>query len=566
MNGFQNTYFGDLLHIVTRGKACKSRTEQIDCSKLDHYFETDNTTGDIIVGWYGDDDPECPYNWSFLYKCWVNLLLFTMTMSIYMGSSIVSPGIPDLAQQFGVSRVVATLSMSLFVWAYGFGPLILSPITEISWIGRNGPYIIGLGLFTILQIPNALVNNLAGYLVLRFLSGFLGSPVLATGGATVGDIWRIDGGFMNGLAFWGFGACGGPTIGPLISGYAVQKLGWRWSIWPLLCFNGLAWILIFFTFPETSSATILTRRARYLRKATGNPKYRSQGEIEDEKTSVRTLLYDTLCRPIQLTLTEPVLLCSNLYIAYLYGIMYCFFEAFPLALQGKHGFSTGAMGVAYISGYIGVGFTFLLFCIYNLKVVIPRFNQGKWKPEYRMEPAFLGGIFFPVALFWFGWTTFSSVHWISPIIAFGLFVSATFLLFQGFLSYIGENFPRYLASAYASNGLFRALVGGAFPLFATQMFERLTLQGGCSLLGGLAILLIPITVIFYLFGGKLRAMSKNAGTASEPESSQKQEHDLENAIKGEASPRYDQLDGLHAKDPAARDFSNETSPTLRSES
>ena len=105
----------------------------------------------------------------------------------------------------------------------------------------------------------------------------------------------------------------------------------------------------------------------------------------------------------------------------------------------------------------------------------------------------------------------STVHWVVPLIAFRLFLSGTFLLFQGFLSYIGENFPRYLASAYASNGLFRALVGGAFPLFATQMFDRLTLQGGCSLLGGLAVLLIPITMFFFLYGPKLRAMSKNAG-------------------------------------------------------
>lgn len=35
-----------------------------------------------------------------------------------------------------------------------------------------------------LQIPNALVDNFAGFAILRFLSGFVGSPVLATGGAS----------------------------------------------------------------------------------------------------------------------------------------------------------------------------------------------------------------------------------------------------------------------------------------------------------------------------------------------------------------------------------------------
>ena len=72
------------------------------------------------------------------------------------------------------------------------------------------------------------------------------------------------------------------------------------------------------------------------------------------------------------------------------------------------------------------------------------------------------------------------------------------LPFQAFLACIVENYPRFLASAYASNGLVRALVGGAFLLFARQMFNGLALQGSCSLPGGLAALLFPLTVVFYV--------------------------------------------------------------------
>ena len=55
------------------------------------------------------------------------------------------------------------------------------------------------------------------------------------------------------------------------------------------------------------------------------------------------------------------------------------------------------------------------------------------------------------------------------------------------------------------------------------MFNRLTLQGGCSLLGGLATLLIPITIVFYMYGAKLRAMSKRAGSEQKPPSDEKVE-------------------------------------------
>lgn len=56
----------------------------------------------------------------------------------------------------------------------------------------------------------------------------------------------------------------------------------------------------------------------------------------------------------------------------------------------------------------------------------------------------------------------------------------------------------------------RALVGGVFPLFAVQMYQRLTVQGATSLLGGLLVLLAPIPFIFNKYGPRLRAMSKYA--------------------------------------------------------
>ena len=70
----------------------------------------------------------------------------------------------------------------------GIGPLIFSPLSEIPAIGRNPPYLISFGIFVILCVPTALANNFGGLLVLRFLQGFFGSPVLATGGASLGDM------------------------------------------------------------------------------------------------------------------------------------------------------------------------------------------------------------------------------------------------------------------------------------------------------------------------------------------------------------------------------------------
>ena len=130
---------------------------------------------------------------SLVKKCWVVIAVMLMTSSVYMGSSIWSPAVKEGAEYFGVGEVTSTLGISLFVLGYGVGPLFLAPMTEVPAIGRTVPYIITLGLFCILQVPTALATNFAGFCVLRFLAGFIGSPPLATVGKRTVPQMRLEG-------------------------------------------------------------------------------------------------------------------------------------------------------------------------------------------------------------------------------------------------------------------------------------------------------------------------------------------------------------------------------------
>ena len=73
-------------------------------------------------------------------------------------------------------------------------------------------------------------------------------------------------------------------------------------------------------------------------------------------------------------------------------------------------------------------------------------------PEDRLTVAMVGGILFPVSMFWFAWTAnFNSVHWVVPTIA-GVFLSASILLiFVAYLNYITDSYLMYAASALAAN-------------------------------------------------------------------------------------------------------------------
>lgn len=66
-------------------------------------------------------------------------------------------------------------------------------------------------VFVLFQIPTALAKNFGMLLAFRFLTGFVGSPALATGGATIADMYRPSK-QAYGLTIWGIGAVCGPCL------------------------------------------------------------------------------------------------------------------------------------------------------------------------------------------------------------------------------------------------------------------------------------------------------------------------------------------------------------------
>ncbi len=95
-------------------------------------------------------------------------------------------------KQFRVGATPAAVGLAIYVVGYGVSPLLFGPLSEIAVIGRNWVYIPTFFLFVILWIPTAAVDNYAGLLVLRFLTGFFGSPCLANGGASVGEATVVE--------------------------------------------------------------------------------------------------------------------------------------------------------------------------------------------------------------------------------------------------------------------------------------------------------------------------------------------------------------------------------------
>ncbi|MBE7182631.1 MAG: hypothetical protein INR71_15735, partial [Terriglobus roseus] len=257
-------------------------------------------------------------------------------------------------------------------------------------------------------------------------------------------------------------------------------------------------VVLFFFLPETSSNNILYRRTVRLRAKTGNGKLTCEPELIAESMTGKEVVMMALVRPLTLNFLEPMVFLLNLYIALIYGLLYIWFESFPIVFVGIYGFNLGQEGLSFLGILIGALITIPPFFWYLYKYVEPRFDSnGEIKPELRLPAAMFGCFFVPICLFWFGWSARPSVHWIMPIIGSGFFAVAAFLLFNSVLNYLSDAYPEYAASVLAGNDLFRSSFGTGFPIFASAMYKNLGVAWASSTLAFLGIAFIPIPFVLY---------------------------------------------------------------------
>jgi MFS family permease len=253
-----------------------------------------------------------------------------------------------------------------------------------------------------------------------------------------------------------------------VGGFINQNTSWRWTFYILLIWSGIAYIAVVLFVPETYAPALLEKKAARLRKETKDERYCASCE-KPQMSIIRTIAHSCLA-PIQLLTLEPMCIVLCTFSAVLLGILYLFFEAFPLVFRVNHGFSLQDIGMTFLGLFVGtlvaISTDPLWHRLYSR--LAAKSATTPPPPELRLLPAMAGGILVPVGIFWFAWTTYPSVHWIVPIIGSGVFGAGMLLSFSGVWTFLVDTYPHYAASALAANSFMRSSFAAGFPLFATQ--------------------------------------------------------------------------------------------------
>lgn len=234
-------------------------------------------------------------------------------------------------------------------------------------------------------------------------------------------------------------------------------------------------------------------------------------------------------------LTEPIVGFICLYIACEFATLFSFFAAFPLIFQGIYHFNIEASGLVFLTIVVGclLGTVTVILCnVFLYLPKVPKHPDGQVPPEYRLYPALIGSVGLPIGLFWFAWTARADISWASPVVAIVVFAWGNLCVFVSTTQYLVDTYHGLtVASAMSANGLARYGLGAVFPLFTVQseylpfmmtlkiyiltyliVYTRLGTEWASSLLGFIAVALLPVPWVLFMSGKRLRALSKY-GTA-----------------------------------------------------
>ncbi|KAL4890627.1 MFS general substrate transporter [Aspergillus ambiguus] len=432
------------------------------------------------------ESPSEPSQWPSQKKIFVVTTGLIMLFNSVFDSTIPSGGIRFIADSLDVhNETQLVLPTSVYLIGYVTGPLAFGPLSEIY--GRRSVLVGTFIVFTILTLACAVSPNWPALIIFRTLCGICASSPIAVTGGLFADVYRSPLARGRTMALSMAVTTAGPQFAPSVAGF-IGTVGWRWIFWISLIVAGLTLIPTLFL-PETFQPVLAQRK-------------------ENKENAV---VLKALTRPLYMLFCEPIVSFTCLYLSYASAIFFMYFEAYPLIFQGIYGMSDGVAGLAFLPIAVGACIGLVIFWWYDSVLQSSKVRSTRWSAveEYQRLPlACLGGPLYVLALFWLGWTATRDIHWIVPMLAGIPFGMAFFLIFVALINYLVDAYHEYAASAMAAASCCRSVFGAVLPLAATSMFRRFGINGGCSLLGFLSLLMTLIPFVFIWYGDQIRARSK----------------------------------------------------------
>ncbi|KAL4886729.1 major facilitator superfamily domain-containing protein [Aspergillus karnatakaensis] len=463
-----------------------------------------------------------PFLWPKWRKSMMTWISCVVTMLAGYSAGEITPASGPLTEDWDISAVVYNLGITIFCIGFALAPMVLAPFSEIN--GRRPIFVASGVLFVACIVACGGTRLFGGFLVARFFQGVGGSTFSTMVGGVISDIYHAED-RNTPMALFAGAALFGTGLAPLLSSVIVQHTSWRWIYWSHAIVSGVFVLIIFFFFKETRGSVLLSRKAHALNKyyeqlenaghygvLIGDNSHlrriRWKVKADEQRKSLLQMISISLYRPFHMLITEPVVFFFSLWVSFSWAVLYLQFGSIPLVFRTNHGFNLEQTGAVFTSMCTGA-IIITIISIYQEKLAT-RFNLLPRTPEARLYFVCIESILMPIGLFWFGWTSSPTTHWISPTIAIAFATMGIFSVYLAVFNYLADTYHRYASSAIAAQSCCRNLLGGVFPLVTNAMFNNLGFPEASSLLGAIGAALCLVPWVLAVYGGRIRGKSRLA--------------------------------------------------------
>lgn len=407
-----------------------------------------------------------PRNFTSSKKWFIVGILSSISMVTPFASAINSPAISSINREFrNTNSLLATLSVTIYLLGYAIGPLILAPLCELYGRKKRHQHCKHMLLSFRHRLRISAQHGWTYRIAVACGNGRLGLPgkehfqdyhdaqtakephVLTSrnktlGAAVVSEMFPAN---ARGRAM-GILTCGpllgesndllhprscyvitlttqpGPTLGPLVGGFVVSDMNWRWVFWVVVIIGCLHDPILFqFGATETNPRILIQRKTIALRKQLRKDDLRScyDSILSSQKKRQIQRVCDGFVQPAKLLFLSPLVLSLSIYIAFVYGTMYLLFTTVTLVFSHTYGFNERQTGLIFLSLGAGTAIGRLVTTIWSDRDVVRlvRANNRTYVPEMRLHIILEFAFLVPLTFFWYGWSAYYKAHSMSTILS-----------------------------------------------------------------------------------------------------------------------------------------------------
>ncbi|RDW81265.1 uncharacterized protein DSM5745_04822 [Aspergillus mulundensis] len=340
--------------------------------------------------------PLDPINWSRTRK---ELLFATIVLgSCATGSlgPLLVPGFAVMAAELTVDLTSVTLLNGSLVMALGVSAYLCSCFAMCY--GKRVVYLFTTVLLLASCCWAAASRSYASLIASRVFQGLgMGGFFALAGTASINDVFLVyERGLRVGL--WNFAVIVSVNITPVVSGYVISELSWRWSFWLEAILFGVVLAAVFLCFPETT----FDRTA--VEPSIENPKSEitdiARSDISAPSRSIITVLLGHDPRPlpsrnILLACIEPLSLLLHPIVAWgciMWAVTFTWrilIGAVASQIFTAPPFNMGTVAVGNLTGiapFIGSALGTVMggwLCDLSSRTMAAR-NSGIYEPEFRL--------------------------------------------------------------------------------------------------------------------------------------------------------------------------------------